>query len=109
MPQRATHTNCPAGAIPRGEKTLVNGTRRWKLDAETCLLYWGRTGHTCGICQAVCPWTKPRTAPHRAVAAVASSVPALHRALVLGDDIVYGARLRRKEYAPDFLARMFGK
>ncbi len=97
-------TSCPAGAIPRGGKTLVNGTRRWKLDEEACLLYWGKTGYSCGVCQAVCPWTKPRTAFHRGIAAVAANVPSLHRALLAGDDLVYGSRFRAKG-APAWLRK----
>ena len=89
-------TNCPAQAITPGEKTTVRGVRRWKLDEEACLLYWGRAGYTCGICQAVCPWTKPRNLLHRFVAAIAVHVPFMRRVLVWGDDIVYGARFRPK-------------
>ncbi|MDD3642555.1 MAG: reductive dehalogenase, partial [Candidatus Krumholzibacteria bacterium] len=58
--------NCPSGAIPKGEKTVVRGVSKWAIDAEACLLYWGRSGYTCSICSAVCPWTKPRTVLHRA-------------------------------------------
>ena len=86
--------NCPSGAIPRGEMTEVRGIRKWKLNPEACLLYWGRTGYTCSICQTVCPWTKPDNIFHRSVAAAAVNVPWIRRALALGDDIVYGARFR---------------
>jgi epoxyqueuosine reductase QueG len=86
--------NCPSGAIPKGEMTVVRGIRKWKIDPEACLLYWGKTGYTCSICQAVCPWTKPSNLFHRTVAGAAVHLPWLRRALVLGDDIVYGARFR---------------
>ncbi|MBU8921351.1 MAG: reductive dehalogenase [Bacteroidales bacterium] len=81
---------CPSGAIPL-EKTLVNGSWRWKLNPEACLQYWGHTGYTCGICQAVCPWTKPKNIFHRTIASAAVNLPWIRRALVKGDDIVYGA------------------
>jgi reductive dehalogenase len=86
--------SCPSGAIPRGDMTEVRGVRKWKLDPEACLLYWGRTGYTCTICQTVCPWTKPDNIFHRSVATTAVKVPWIRRALVLGDDLVYGARFR---------------
>jgi reductive dehalogenase len=89
-------TNCPAQAITAGGKTTVRGVRKWKLDEEACLLYWGRAGYTCGICQAVCPWTKPRNPFHRFVASIAVHLPFMRRFLVWGDDIVYGARFRPK-------------
>jgi reductive dehalogenase len=89
-------TNCPAQAITAGGKTTVRGVRKWKLDEEACLLYWGRAGYTCGICQTVCPWTKPRNPFHRFVAAIAVHIPFMRRFLVWGDDIVYGASFRPK-------------
>ncbi len=95
-------TNCPSGAISDGEKIEVRGVRKWKINPEACLLYWGKTGYTCSICQAVCPWTKPKKLLHRGVAAVAVNVPWLRRALVLGDDIVYGAKFR-PAHIPEWL------
>ena len=87
-------TCCPSGAIPRGEMVDVRGVRKWKLNPEACLLYWGKTGYSCSICQAVCPWTKPHNLFHRSVAATAVNIPWMRRALVFGDDLVYGAQFR---------------
>ncbi len=99
---RKCAVNCPAQAIPEGEKTLTRGVRKWQIEPEACLLYWGRAGYTCGICQAVCPWTKPRSLFHRFVAAIAVHMPFMRRFLVLGDDLVYGARFRPRPL-PDWL------
>jgi reductive dehalogenase len=93
---RKCAANCPSQAIPTGGKTLVRGVRKWKIDEEACLQYWGRVGYACAICQAVCPWTKPDSAFHRFVAALAVNAPPLRRALVVGDDLVYGRRFRPK-------------
>lgn len=87
--------NCPPGAIPSGEKVVVRGVRKWKLDEERCLLYWGSQGAACGICQVVCPWSKPRTVFHRFVAEIATRVPRATRFLTKADDLFYGA-----EYKP---------
>jgi reductive dehalogenase len=87
-------TNCPSGAIPKGDKVEVRGVRRWQIDPVKCLLYWGHLGAACTICQAVCPWSKPPTLPHRVIAQVAFRVPAARRALVWADDLVYGRRFR---------------
>ncbi len=86
---------CPAGAIPTGGKVEVNGTLRWKVDAEKCLLYWEKAGAACMICQTVCPWSKPPTAFHRAVAWTAVNIPASRRALVALDDVFYGSRFKQ--------------
>jgi len=88
--------NCPVQAIPRGKQSLVRGVWKWKIDEEACLLYWGRTGYSCGICQVVCPWTKPQVPFHRFVATLAVHLPFIRRALVLGDDTVYGAHFKPK-------------
>jgi reductive dehalogenase len=87
-------TTCPSGAIPTGDKVVVRGVRRWHIDPEKCLLYWGHLGSACTICQAVCPWSKPPTLPHRLVAQVAFNLPAAHRFLAWADDVVYGERFR---------------
>jgi reductive dehalogenase len=87
-------TTCPSGAIPEGHKVEVRGVRKWQIDAEKCLIYWGHLGSACTICQAVCPWSKPPTLPHRLVAQIAFNVPAAHRLLVWADDVVYGERFR---------------
>jgi reductive dehalogenase len=95
---------CPAGAISDGDPVEENGTRRWVLDREACLLYWGKAGSTCTICQSVCPWTKPRTLFHRVCAGAASRWPALHGLMVAGDDLLYGKTFRRKP-TPEWLQR----
>ena len=101
-------TNCPSGAISQGDKIDVRGVRKWKIDPEACLLYWGKTGYTCSICQTVCPWTKPENLFHRSVATMAVNVPWLRKALVLGDDIVYGARFRPAQL-PEWLTAAEGR
>ena len=87
-------TTCPSGAIPKGEKVVVRGVRRWQIDPVKCLLYWGHLGSACAICQTVCPWSKPPTLPHRTVAQIAFNVPFARRLLVWADDLFYGARFR---------------
>lgn len=95
-------TSCPSQAIPTGGKTLVRGVWRWKLDEEACLQYWGRAGYACAICQAVCPWTKPDNVFHHLVATLAVHVPPIRKALVVGDDILYGSRFRPRSL-PEWL------
>jgi reductive dehalogenase len=87
---------CPANAISAGAKVEVNGTLRWKADAEKCLLYWGKVGAACMICQTICPWSKPPTAFHRAVAWTAVNAPWSRKALVTLDDVFYGSKFVKK-------------
>lgn len=48
---------CPPGAIVN-EKQMVRGTKKWYVDFDKCIPYFGE--HlACGICIAVCPYTRP--------------------------------------------------
>jgi ferredoxin len=55
---------CPAGAIPRTEPKVVRGIRKWAIKSEACYDFHMKTGTDCGLCMAVCPWTKPLSPSH---------------------------------------------
>jgi reductive dehalogenase len=95
--------NCPPRAIAAGDKVEVRGVKKWQVDAEKCLRYWGSQGAACAICQVVCPWSKPRTLFHRFAAEIAIGVPKARRFMVKADDWVYGARFRPAS-VPDWAA-----
>lgn len=48
---------CPPDAI-YNEKQMVRGNRKWYVDFDKCIPYFGEN-YACGICIAVCPWTRP--------------------------------------------------
>lgn len=52
---------CPPGAISE-EKQMVRGVERWYVDFDKCIPYFAETA-SCGICFAVCPWTRPDVRP----------------------------------------------
>jgi reductive dehalogenase len=81
---------CPSGSIPDGDRLAVNGTKRWKLNAETCFGYWGKVGTDCNVCMRVCPWSHARTFPHRAVISLVVRNKWARRLFSLMDDIFYG-------------------
>ncbi len=78
---------CPAGAVPKGEpsdqrpSTIYNnaGFRKWWINAEKCLIFWGvnkRKWPSCGgRCIAVCPWIKPMNWFHNPVRWLAIHAP----------------------------------
>jgi len=80
---------CPAGAIPLGGKVVVRGVRKWEIDREKCFLYWGAKGHSCAICQMVCPWSKPDTFIHAAVSGIAIHLPILRRMILWVDSLLF--------------------
>ncbi len=55
---------CPPDAISP-DKRLVRGVEKWAVDFDRCLGYFS-VSYGCGICIAVCPWSKPGAAPRLA-------------------------------------------
>jgi Pyruvate/2-oxoacid:ferredoxin oxidoreductase delta subunit len=55
---------CPPDAI-FDEKQWVRGEFKWYVDFDKCIPYFNDT-QGCGICIAVCPWSRPGTAPRLA-------------------------------------------
>jgi Pyruvate/2-oxoacid:ferredoxin oxidoreductase delta subunit len=55
---------CPPDAIAN-EKQMVRGVNKWYVDFDKCVPYFNET-HGCGICIAVCPWSRPGAAPRLA-------------------------------------------
>jgi Pyruvate/2-oxoacid:ferredoxin oxidoreductase delta subunit len=54
---KACQNACPPEAI-HPEKKMVRGSVKWYVDFDKCLPYFNEnTG--CGICLAVCPWSRP--------------------------------------------------
>jgi len=81
---------CPSGAISFGGKEIVRGVRRWDLDIEKCKQYWERLGHSCCICQSVCPWNHPGTWLHDWVRELSQRFPLLNSLFIKGDKLIYG-------------------
>lgn len=51
---------CPPDAIAQ-EKQMVRGELKWYVDFDKCIPYFIEN-KTCGICLAVCPWSRPGVA-----------------------------------------------
>lgn len=52
---------CPPEAISE-KKQMVRGVERWYVDFDKCIPYFAESA-SCGICIAVCPWTRPNVRP----------------------------------------------
>ena len=96
---RKCAANCPAQAIPRGDRVFENGVEKWVIDREACYRYWRKVGTDCARCVYVCPYSKPANAFHDSIRAVASRSALAQRLLSRGDDFFYGKapRVRRSE------------
>jgi len=90
---------CPAGAIPKGPPSEHfndpvhhnPGFRKWWIDAEKCIIFWGmhkKKWPSCGgRCIAVCPWNKPMNLFHNAVRRLAIHAPAQVKKFLVQADI----------------------
>jgi reductive dehalogenase len=87
---------CPSQSIPAADQAVVDGTLRWKLNAETCFDYWGKVGTDCNVCMRVCPWSHARTFPHRLIVALITRNEIARRVFSVMDDIFYGKKPRSK-------------
>ena len=98
---------CPAGAVPKGEPSdqIPNpvhsnpGFRKWWINAEKCLIFWGvdkRKWPSCGgRCIAVCPWIKPMNWRHNPVRWLAIHSPAFIKKFLVQMDRVVERREKR--------------
>lgn len=82
--------SCPSRSIPLNEKTVFNGSKRWKLNEDTCFEFWGKIGTDCSICMAVCPFSRPDTFSHKFVRLLLSRSWAARTFFPIMDNYLYG-------------------
>ena len=83
---------CPSNSISLEDQTVINGTLRWKLNAETCFAYWGKVGTDCNVCMRVCPWSHADTFPHKVIKEFVSRNKFSRHLFSKMDDIFYGKK-----------------
>lgn len=97
-------TNCPSQSIATGEKHEVRGVMKWQSRMESCFQYWKKVGTDCGICLAVCPYSKPNTFYHKILRFFVKR-NAIARILAnFGDDLFYGKKPRHF-YKPQWFSQ----
>lgn len=89
--------SCPSKSIPLDAKTVSNGIKRWKLNAETCFEYWAKVGTDCSICMAVCPFSRPDTFSHKLVRQLVSRSWAARTFFPHIDNVLYGKRWKPRQ------------
>jgi reductive dehalogenase len=97
---------CPAQAIPYGDKVLYNGYEIWKPDVEKCTKYrvTNLKGSACGRCMKMCPWNKEGLLQHRLAMWAAIKLPFSRRFLIWLDDALgYGRRNPVKKWWLDLV------
>jgi epoxyqueuosine reductase QueG len=89
--------NCPSKSIPCDDRQEIDGALRWRIDPESCFLYWNVMGTDCGICMKVCPYSHPNTAPHNMLRWGIARSGFIRRGALWLDDLFYGKRPERRE------------
>jgi reductive dehalogenase len=84
--------SCPSRSIPAGEKTVVRGIEKWKLNEETCFDYWAKVDTDCSICMGVCPYSRPNRGIHRLARRVIRRSRLARAVFPAIDNFIYGKR-----------------
>ncbi len=84
--------NCPAGAIPFGDRAEIEGVRRWRINQEACFTHWCKVGTDCARCVRVCPYSHPDSTPHNVVRAAIRNSRLFSMVALTMDDVLYGKR-----------------
>jgi len=92
--------NCPAQAIPFGEKKEENGVLKWILNREECYKFWRRVGTDCAVCMSVCPYSKPDNPFHNLIRKLTAHSSVFQNFSIWGDDFFYGRFPSRRKKIP---------
>jgi ferredoxin len=84
--------NCPSMSIPSGDRTPIDGGRRWAIDPDSCFRYWNAIGTDCGVCMTVCPYSHPDNVAHDLVRLAIRRSGTGRRAALWLDNLFYGRR-----------------
>jgi reductive dehalogenase len=92
--------NCPAQAIPFGEKKEENGVLKWILDREECYKFWRKAGTDCAVCMSVCPYSKADNPFHNFIRKFTAHSSVFQNFSIWGDDFFYGRFPRPRKKIP---------
>jgi len=90
-------TNCPAQAIPHGDRTEENGVLKWAINREACYRFWRKAGTDCAMCLYVCPYSKPDNFFHNFIRNTISRSLTAQKFSQWADDYFYGKNPLPKE------------
>ncbi|MBN2601900.1 MAG: 4Fe-4S dicluster domain-containing protein [Candidatus Marinimicrobia bacterium] len=82
--------NCPANAIPKGKREILQGLPRWKINDVRCFTYWCAVGTDCAQCMRVCPYSHPNAFFHNVIRFGIRHFPVFRRFALQMDNVLYG-------------------
>jgi ferredoxin len=83
---------CPVQAIPYRYEKVIDGIKRWQINAESCYTFWCIAGTDCGNCVIACPYSHPDYWIHRLVRFGIKNSLIFRRMAIKMDDLFYGRR-----------------
>ena len=93
--------NCPSKSISFDDREEIDGAMRWRINPESCFMYWNVIGTDCGICMTVCPYSHPDTFHHNILRLGIKHSGAVRYGALWMDDFFYGKRPQKKA-GPDW-------
>ena len=93
--------NCPSKSIPFEARQELDGVQRWRINPESCFMYWNVIGTDCGICMTVCPYSHPDSVNHNLLRWGIRRSGFVRRGALWMDDLFYGKNPVQKE-SPDW-------
>jgi ferredoxin len=100
--------NCPSQSIPFGDRQVIDGALRWRIDSDSCYRYWTVSGTDCGRCMTVCPYSHPTNMMHNFIRRGIARSGLFRRAALRMDDLFYGRKPARRP-APQWAQIQFEK
>jgi ferredoxin len=88
--------NCPSSSIPINDRQESDGVLRWRINPESCFMYWNVIGTDCGICMTVCPYSHPDSLHHNLLRWGIKRSGFIRRGALLMDDVFYGKKPQQK-------------
>ncbi len=83
---------CPAKAISKDDRELIQDDLRWQINQEKCFKYWATCGTDCGRCLAVCPYSHPNNLLHNSVRKGLKQSYIFRRLALRMDNYLYGRK-----------------
>jgi ferredoxin len=89
--------NCPSKSISFEDREQVDGALRWRINPESCFMYWNVIGTDCGICMTVCPYSHPDSVHHNLLRWGIRHSGFVRRGALWMDDLFYGKKPAQKD------------
>lgn len=93
---------CPSKSISFEDQEMIDGTKRWQINQESCFDFWCQAGTDCGRCVSTCPYSHPNNLLHNLVRFGIKNSSIFRTFAAKMDDLLYG-KIPPSQQAPEWL------